>query len=179
MTASAEANPYAPPKAEVSDATEELVVEQATRGSRLGAASLDALVGIVVGLPVLYAVIPAAIQGRGNPGEMSSLIMASIIGGAAALSGVLAIAWMVITFILVKRNSQTIGKKFVGIKVARSDGSHASLARIFWLRNVVNALPSLIPVVGNFYSLVDHLFIFGGKRQCLHDKIADTIVVKV
>lgn len=178
MTASAEPNPYAPPKAEVSDATEEHVVEQASRGSRLGAALLDALVGFVVGLPILYSVIPAAIQGRGNPSEMSSLIMASMIGGAAALSGVLAIAWIVITFILVKRNSQTIGKKIVGIKVARSDGSHASLGRIFWLRNVVNALPSVIPFVGNFYSLIDHLFIFGGKRQCLHDKIADTIVVR-
>ncbi|MET0659713.1 MAG: RDD family protein [Steroidobacteraceae bacterium] len=178
MTASAEPNPYAPPKAEVSDASEEHVVEQASRGSRLGAASLDALVGFVVGLPVLYAVIPVAIQARGNSAEMGSLLTASMIGGAAALSGVLGIVWIVITFILVKRNSQTIGKRFVGIKVVRSDGSHASLARIFWLRNIVNALPSLIPFVGNFYSLVDHLFIFGNKRQCVHDKIADTIVVR-
>ena len=78
---------------------------------------------------------------------------------------------------LVKRNGQTIGKKLAGIKVVRSDGSKASLGRIFWLRNIVNAIPSAIPFLGSLYGLVDHLFIFGDKRQCLHDKIADTVVV--
>ena len=43
-----------------------------------------------------------------------------------------------------------------------------------WLRNVANIALGLIP----FYGLVDPLFIFGEQRQCLHDKIADTIVVK-
>lgn len=38
MTVTAEPNPYAPPKAEVSDAAEEVVVEHASRGSRLLAA---------------------------------------------------------------------------------------------------------------------------------------------
>jgi uncharacterized RDD family membrane protein YckC len=66
----------------------------------------------------------------------------------------------------------------VGIKVVRSDRSHASLGRIFWLRNVVNWIPSAIPYLGNIYGLVDALFIFSESRQCVHDKIADTIVVK-
>ncbi len=56
--------------------------------------------------------------------------------------------------------------------------SYASLGRIFWLRNVVNLIPSVIPYVGNIYGLVDALFIFSESRQCVHDKIADTIVVK-
>jgi hypothetical protein len=43
-----------------------------------------------------------------------------------------------------------------------------------WLRNVVNWLISLVPL----YSVIDVLFIFGQTRQCLHDKLADTIVVK-
>ena len=76
------------------------------------------------------------------------------------------------------KNGQTIGKKLLSIKVVRSDGSRASLARIFWLRNIVNAIPGAIPLLGNLYVLADHLFIFGEKRQCLHDKIADTIVVR-
>jgi len=75
---------------------------------------------------------------------------------------------------LFARNGQTIAKKIVGIKVVRSDGSPASLGRIFWLRNVVNGLLGIIPL----YGLIDILFIFGEQRQCLHDKIADTIVVK-
>jgi uncharacterized RDD family membrane protein YckC len=58
--------------------------------------------------------------------------------------------------------------------VVRSDGSPVSLGRIFWLRNVVNILLGIIP----FYSLIDSLLIFGETRQCVHDKLADTIVVR-
>jgi len=85
------------------------------------------------------------------------------------------IAWAWITLLLVARNGQTIAKRLLDIKVVRSDGTQASLGRIFWLRNVVgNALLGMIPL----YFLVDHLFIFGERRQCIHDLIADTIVVK-
>jgi uncharacterized RDD family membrane protein YckC len=84
------------------------------------------------------------------------------------------IVWASFTILYVRRNGQTIAKKFLGIKVVRSDGSPASLGRIFWLRNVVNALIGIVPL----YGLIDHLFIFGESRQCLHDKIADTMVIK-
>jgi uncharacterized RDD family membrane protein YckC len=92
-------------------------------------------------------------------------------GGFLALIGFA--IWCAITYVLVQRNGQTIAKKLLNIKVVRSDGTKASVARIFWLRNIVNALLGIIP----FYGLVDPLFIFGERRQCLHDKIADTIVV--
>jgi len=58
--------------------------------------------------------------------------------------------------------------------VVRSDGSPVSLGRIFWLRNFVNGL---LGIIGP-YQLVDWLFIFGESRQCLHDKLADTIVIR-
>ena len=41
-------------------------------------------------------------------------------------------------------------------------------------RNVVVWILSLIPMFG----IIDVLFIFGESRQCLHDRIADTIVIK-
>jgi uncharacterized RDD family membrane protein YckC len=87
-------------------------------------------------------------------------------------------AWTAVTVRLVWANGQSIAKVMVGIKVVRKDGSRASFARIFWLRNVVNSIPNFIPLVGNVYSLVDSLLIFGATRQCLHDRIADTIVVR-
>ena len=67
-----------------------------------------------------------------------------------------------------------MAKRMLEIRVVRSDGSQASLGRIFWLRNVVNCLLGIIPL----YSIIDLLFIFGERRQCIHDLIADTIVVK-
>jgi uncharacterized RDD family membrane protein YckC len=60
----------------------------------------------------------------------------------------------------------------------RADGSRASLARIFGRRNFVNGLPGSLPFLGYLYQLVDCLMIFGEKQQCIHDMIADTIVVK-
>lgn len=169
MNAQTQQNPYAPPKAEVediADATE--TVEQAGRGIRLGAALLDTLVGVVVGAPIMMSIV----RNPSWPTDPSVLL-----GMGALVSTIAIIAWIAVTVVLVKRNGQTIGKKLVGIKVVRSDGSKASLGRIFWLRNIVNAIPSVIPLLGNIYVLVDHLFIFGDKRQCLHDKIADTVVV--
>jgi len=62
----------------------------------------------------------------------------------------------------------------LNIKVVRTDGSPITLARIFFLRNLVNGALSIIPL----YGFIDLLFIFNEQRQCLHDKIADTIVVK-
>jgi hypothetical protein len=57
------------------------------------------------------------------------------------------------------------------IKVIRKGGAPVSFGRVFWLRNFINGLIAIIP----FYALVDLLFIFGESRQCLHDRIADTI----
>lgn len=168
-------NAYAPPKAAVADirpASDE--VELAGRGMRLLAVFLDAIIGgVIVYTPLIIT------------GDMSRAIDSTIrtndplafYGGFAGVGGLIAlvgmIVWAVVTFRLVQKNGQTIAKKLLGIKVVRTDGSKASVSRIFWLRNVVNTLLSMIP----FYGLIDALFIFGERRQCLHDKIADTIVV--
>ena len=84
------------------------------------------------------------------------------------------IAWAWITLLLVARYGQTMAKRLLEIRVVRSDGSKASLGRIFWLRNFVNGLLNAIPL----YWLIDSLLIFSERRQTIHDLIADTIVVK-
>jgi uncharacterized RDD family membrane protein YckC len=172
-------NPYAPPQAVVRDAAPDSgEFNMASRGSRLGAALLDGLIGFVAGLPMIIAIVSSLGTTGGDPAAMNPAFLLQAAGKAFAVSGLLYLAVIVVTIVLVSRNAQTIGKKLVGIKVARSDGSRATLGRIFWLRNVVNLLPSLIPFVGSIYGLVDTLFIFGEKQQCLHDKIADTIVIR-
>jgi len=95
--------------------------------------------------------------------------------GLAACAGLLVLAG--ITLYLVHRNGQTIGKRMVGIKVVRKDGSRATLGRIFWVRNVPFWVLSQIPIIGGIFSLVDSLLIFRASRQCLHDQLAGTIVV--
>jgi uncharacterized RDD family membrane protein YckC len=171
-------NAYAPPKANVADVSlgEELTL--ASRLARLGAALLD---GIIVAALVYTPLVVTGALGvamanalkSGNPYAFWSVFFT----GAGGVSILLFLIWAVITFRLVAANGQTIAKKLIGIKVVRSDGSKASVSRIFWLRNVVNGLISAIPIVGSLYALIDILFIFTERRQCLHDKIADTIVV--
>lgn len=174
MSSEAQQNRYAPPEAHVSDvASAEGDTTPASRAIRFGAAMIDGVISIAVALPVIIAAFSAGAMT--NPAAVFDPAILFGVSGLISLVG--CIALIVVTIVLVHRNGQTIGKKLVGVKVVRSDGSRASLGRIFWLRNVVNAIPGMIPLVGNFYVLVDHLFIFTEKRQCLHDKIADTIVV--
>jgi len=173
-------NPYAPPQAEVSDdgnANIDSVPHLASRGSRLGAWFLDALIGSTLGVaPLLIGTDFGALMRAATADDLDGMLGA--MSSSAIVGFLLGLAiWLGLTLYFVAKNSQTVGKKIVGIKVARSDGSRASLGRIFWLRNMVNALPSAIPFIGNFYSLVDHLCIFGSTNKCLHDRIADTIVV--
>jgi uncharacterized RDD family membrane protein YckC len=154
-------NPYAPPIAvvqDVLDPAEQSVL--AERGTRLAAAILDSV--IFIGMVYVPLLVPFVTNSDVMP----------IVGLGGALIGFTLWAWLTIRYM--SSNGQSIAKKIFSLKVVRSDGSPVSLGRLIWLRNVVNWLISLIPL----YGLIDSLFIFGDSRQCLHDKIADTIVVK-
>ena len=147
----------------------------ASRGMRFSAAGLDGVIGMLIFVPMLFSMTAAVARFviLHDPFVWTRTMLMSF-----QLTGLLLIAWCVVTLILVARNGQTIGKKMLGIRVVRSDGSKASLGRIFWLRNVVNMVPSMVPFAGMAYTLLDLLWIFGERHQCLHDLIADTIVVR-
>jgi uncharacterized RDD family membrane protein YckC len=171
-------NPYSPPSAEVRDIPAEGVTELAGRGARLGATVLDGLIGcLLIYVPFFIYVGASGLPGlSGADGQfdpavfLQSGVLLSLLPGT--------VIYAAITIWLVARNGQTMGKKLLGIKVVRSNGAKAGLGRIFWLRNMVMVLISLIPIAGGIASLVDVLLIFRESRKCLHDQIADTIVVK-
>ena len=171
------------------------MAELADRGARLLAATIDELILLGISLPMVFAAIPtlAALGGMGAQStdndplggalaslpSMEELLSAMLTGPGFIITVVALIAWCVITAWLVARNSQSIGKRLCGIKVVRKDGSRASFARIFLLRNVVSSLPGLLPYIGLLYQLlIDPLLIYQASRQCVHDLIADTIVVR-
>jgi uncharacterized RDD family membrane protein YckC len=165
-------NPYAPPQATVQDVRDpDTAFDAAGRGARLAAAILD---GVIISA-LIYVPLGIGVSMNGRPLLVNAHLNYLAVAGPGTwlpLLGLVAWSWMTIVF--VSRNGQSIAKKILGIKVVRSDGSKASLGRIFLLRNVVNTLLGLIPL----YGIVDLLLIFGEARQCSHDKIADTIVVK-
>jgi uncharacterized RDD family membrane protein YckC len=163
-------NPYAPPQGAVRD-FDTLSFELAERVSRLVAAILDGIIFAVM-CYVPFLVVLLAAGGMQDPEALQANAPLLGLGVLVSLAGL--VGWIWLTVRNVAANGQTIAKKMLGIKVVRVDGSKASLSRIFWLRNVVNGLLGIVPL----YSLVDIVLIFGAERQCIHDKIADTIVVK-
>jgi len=166
-------NPYAPPQAVVQDIVDPAAgIVLAERGTRLGASILDGLIfGVMVYLPMIVTAVASGATAQANRSETPDLT-GFWIGMVVALAGF--VVWLGINIKYMRANGQSIGKKACGIKVVRSDGSRASLSRLIWLRNVLNGVLGLIPL----YGLIDALFIFGEARRCLHDHLADTIVIK-
>ena len=161
-------NPYAPPQAIVEDIVDPFEkVVLADRGTRLGAAILDGL--IFAGLVYLPLMLTVGLNSAAAQDGSDTIVL---IGSALAMMGF--VVWIGLTIRYVLRNGQSIAKKITGIKVVRRDGSPVNLGRLFWMRNVANGILSFIPL----YGLVEILFIFSESRQCIHDKLADTIVVK-
>ena len=174
-------NNYAPPKSAVADlAADSGDPERASRSSRFWASFVD---GLVISLPFAPSYVAAfpAITTLMHEGHATAFgIWAEMSHTGALFYGGLIVSlllWAVVA-VLVQKNGQSIGKKFLRIKDVRTDGSRAGFGRIFGLRYFVNTLLSMIPLLGSFYALVDVLMIFGSARRCAHDYIADTIVVR-
>jgi uncharacterized RDD family membrane protein YckC len=170
-------NYYAPPQSVIADVAGAATFEKATRASRLGATILD---GLIFSAPftLSYVAIAGTLPHAGIYNPVTVWGMMASTGGAFYLGALIDLVLIAVTTVLVYRNAQTIGKRLLGIKVARTDGSRASLARIFWLRYLLNTVISMVPLLGGLYVIVDILMIFGEQRRCCHDYIADTIVIR-
>ena len=134
---------------------------RAEPGQRFLAAFLDGLVLLVGLVPVMLAVAFV-------PKEDELMTTVAMIGWLISLGAVLLVQ------LNLARRGQSIGKRWQRIRVVRSDGSKASVLRIVLLRNVV---PQVIGSFCGIFAFIDPLFIFGAQRRCLHDLIADTIVI--
>ncbi|MEO5561547.1 MAG: RDD family protein [Dokdonella sp.] len=168
-------NPYAAPAARVSDVPSEGELELADRGTRLGAAILD---GLVVGGPVALIAIAAAIaisSSRQAGGTQPNPLVFGLLG-LAIFTAIIVV--VVVNMMLLHRHGQTLAKRWLNIKIVRTDGSPCSLLRIIFARFLPVALLGAIPMIGSFISLTDSLLIFRQDYRCLHDHFADTIVVK-
>lgn len=161
------ANPYAAPLAPVEMPAGD-DVELAGRGVRLGAYVLDTV--FVVGSSVVAAIVLP--QFADSSGDAALAVF-----GMIFVAGILAVLGFNLYFLY--RDGQTLGKKIVGIRIVRSDGSPCEFWRLIVLRYLPFILLRAIPLIGFVLWLVDALMIFGDERRCLHDLAADTLVVNV
>ena len=164
-------NFYAAPRAELElppHLRADLRPNKATRGSRLGAVLIDS--AIIFALAIVGAL--AVGLGRGvNKGLLTALPGFIILG-----VGILAL--LITNVVLLSRFGQTLGKRAMGIAIVRTDGSKCELWRILVLRILAVRAISFVPMVGALFSIVDMVMIFGEEKRCVHDYMADTIVVR-
>lgn len=146
--------------------------ELATPMQRLAASLLDGVVSLPALIPILI-VFAQLEKTDGDSAFGSSQI------GILAISALWLLGVMVINLVLLTKRGQTLGKKWMGIRIARiEDDGNPGFVKAVLLRGFVNGLIGSVPMIGPVYSLVDICFIFREDRRCIHDHIAGTRVVK-
>lgn len=173
-TPPAQPNPYDAPTADLDD---EPIGEGdgpilASRWSRLIATVLDHL--IVTG-PPLAAIFYAQHIAKTPINLDDPLSM----GAGYIVAGLFSTAMIIFNLSTLGSRGQTLGKIILGIKMVRSDGySHVSLWRIVGLRFAPFYLVGRwVPIYGQAVWAVEALTIFGNERKCIHDYVADTMVI--
>lgn len=150
-------------KPRAADAETDLRSPLADPSARLGALVIDT---VLPALPQLV-LLPLGVVVRS----------AAFIHASTWLGWVLTVVLFVVDLVLLARYGQTIGKRMLGLRIVRADGSRAGLGRLFWLRTVLPTAIGVIPILGWLFGLGDALAIFRADRRTIHDHMADTIVV--
>lgn len=162
-------NPYAPPTASVDQAAataDEQDYVLASRGARFLGAFLDNLVLVALLIPTFFLFDPPRIVGGGNPLLQIYTTMA-----------VPFLIYVGIQWTLIATSGQSIGKKILGTKIVRLDGSPCGFVHGVILRSWIIGALGMIPYIGSIVGLVNALMIFGEEKRCGHDMIAGTRVI--
>jgi uncharacterized RDD family membrane protein YckC len=174
MNGSSRPNPFAPPRAPVDDlvdtvdAVDQMI--QADRFSRLLATLIDIL-------PFLGLFFIASFYVRPGTPHAATLAMGNGLAALIVALLLLTVILGVYSLMLLHRQGQTFGKAVMGIRVVRTDGSRVTLARVIFVRWLSMVVLGMIPFIGKWVSLVDSLAIARAPARCVHDNIADTMVV--
>ena len=156
-------------------------IQLASRWARLGAAILDSIIMIVLMFPLLILIFfLGAIPGTNNSNSyldnilaMSDSIIADLITSLAGIG-----IYLAVNGYLMIKSGQTIGKKVLNIQVVDYRTQQLLPAgRIMGMRYLLPSLINSVPIVGGLFTLVDHCFIFGAEKRCIHDHMAGSSVI--
>ncbi|MFD8382152.1 RDD family protein [Streptomyces sp. NPDC059679] len=140
----------------------------ANRGRRLVARIIDAL---IVGIPV--GLVMAVLVGDYDPVNNND--------EATAITIVYALVYFLYEGLMLTKYGQTVGKKVMKIRVALLENGEIPAGQPGWLRAGTYALPEIVPCCGFIFWLINVLWCTWDQpyHQCLHDKVAKTVVVAV
>ena len=138
----------------------------ASRMKRLFARLLDVVFGLI------SALVPGFILSflSGGSFDPEPFLLGAVVG---------IICFVIYQWYLLTTTAQTIGKKYLKIKIVNKDGEQAGFFVNVVLREWVMALIGIFPAIGGIIQIVDILFIFRDDRKCIHDLIAGTVVISV
>lgn len=154
-----EENPYTPPVNQVEDPPIQSAVPSSHNYASLGERFLGALIDGLIMTPLVLVI---------GMGFGETLLVAVL--GMAAYIGIQWTFWA--------STGQSIGKKVMKTQVVNLDGSQATAKTIAFKRYAIMGLIGNVPVAGMLVSLIGVLLIFRRDRNCLHDDIAKTRVIK-
>jgi uncharacterized RDD family membrane protein YckC len=137
----------------------------ASRWKRLFAYLIDMLAVIIIVLPYMY--FTGEFENKIEPTFLDSLIK--------VLIGLF--IYFIINIKLLLTKGQTIGKKMLDIKIVNLDNSLVSKKNLLKRYLIFFAVP-YIPIIGEWFALIDILFIFRSDKRCIHDLIGQTKVIK-
>ncbi|MEV4131196.1 RDD family protein [Dactylosporangium sp. NPDC049742] len=182
---------YGPPPVPVAPTGQPL----AGFGARLGAYLIDAIVFVVLSMIVMIPAVIAIVGWIGSqadkfqtdpvtgelvdspdPGLFVGPIILIYVGIFVVMFG---LSYVYYVELFPSRRGVTLGKRALGLTLIRLDDPSAPITRGVaakrWLMQYVVAM--FVP----FFSWIDGLWQLWDKpfQQCLHDKVAETVVVKV
>lgn len=168
-------NVYAPTEVHVEDVSPAGRHELATIGSRLIASIVDMLIVMVLLYSVVYAIYGSIFQPFIDAQKQGIVHQ---IGFTLAFGALGIVIYAIVNWKPLESGGQSVGKKLLGIRIVRTDGSPVGARHVLLRRYLPLAVVSQIPLIGSLLAMLDSLFIFRASRKCLHDDIADTIVTK-
>ncbi|MEZ6005077.1 MAG: RDD family protein [Planctomycetota bacterium] len=171
-----EHNPYAAPSRPAEHGGPPQRKRLATPGQRIIAKLVDSLLPSLIWIGVFMIDSEGAAQAieAYSRGETSLPLpeKATLFTGLAGLAFVLMQLWLVVT------DSQTIGKRIMGIRVHKLNGPRAGAGRYILQRALLGGLPYWIPFVGIVAWLVSTAMLLRPDRRTLHDFIGGTEVLR-
>lgn len=147
--------------------TPEGAVRLAGRGKRLIAHVIDMMAILVLTLP--FFLFKNGVSGLLENHDGRNWRVHAVWG---------CMAFLILNVWLLATRGQTIGKARMKIRILSRNGKKASLFDILCRRYLPFALLEFVPGVGHVAQAVDAAFVFGKDRTCLHDRLANTVVVE-
>ena len=170
-------NPYEPPSSEgnsTSPSHEPTIGQNrlATRWERFCGSVVDALIVGGVSIGIAYAIGLYNNLGENGQLPLKEHVLGIVVG---------IVTFFVFNIVLIYSRGQTLGKLMIGTRVVTLDGQQVSGNRYLFARLLPIWILTSLPVfcIPQIVGLIDALLIFRNERNCLHDDIAQTRVIKL